>query len=373
MKEITEKLLEIKTIQNYLQKVEENLNPITILGLFSDVSKACITNITNETEKRNILVITYNELQAQNLHRNLKNINSNTTYIPKKDIITYEYDAQSMDILYSRIEGIIKLFNNETRITVISAETAMQRVLAKRVMQNSILKIMVANVYNIDELKEKLVELGYERYDIVEGKGTFSVRGDILDIAISNKKGIRIEFFGDEVDQIRYFDISSQRSTENVNQVKIYPLSEEIDKEPNGSIFEYLSEDSIIVFDEISKIELRTESILKDNKLLIKDLIEKKKNVPYILENMYNMNFIRKEAEKYQIIELESQDIIKNAENTVTLKYEESKEIESNFFEITKVEKEKKAYKPRIRHSKEFREAEKVTFSDLKVRRLCSP
>lgn len=372
MKEITEKLLEIEEVKNYLQKVKENLSPITILGLFSDVSKACITEVTEEEEKKNILVITYNELGAQNLYKNLKSINSNVTYIPKKDIITYEYDAQSMDILYSRIEGITKLLNNETEITVISSETAMQAVLPKKNMQNSILKIMVANEYNIDKLKEKLVELGYERYDIVEGKGTFSVRGDILDIAISNKNGIRIEFFGDEVDQIRYFDISSQRSTENVNQVKIYPLSEEIDKEPKGSIFEYLAENSIIVFDEISKIELRTENILKDNKLLIKDLIEKKKNVPYILENMYNIEFIKKQAEKYQIINLESEDIIKNAENAFTLKYEEVKEIENSFFEITKEDREKKTYKPRTRHSKEFREAEKVTFSDLKVRRLCS-
>lgn len=366
MKEITEKLLEIDAVKNYLEKLKEKLSPITILGL-SDVSKACIADITNEKEKRNILLITYNELGAQNLYKNLKSINPNVTYIPKKDIITYEYDAQSMDILYSRIEGIIKLLNNETEITIISTETAMQRILSKKFMQNSILKIMMANEYNIDELKEKLILLGYERYDIVEGKGTFSIRGDILDIAISNKKGIRIEFFGDEVDQIRYFDISNQRSTENVNQVKIYPLSEEIDKEPKGSIFEYLIENSIIVFDEIRKIELRTENILKDNKLLIKDLIEKKKNVPYVLENMYNMDFIKSKTEKFQIIKLESEDIINNAENAITLKYEDAKEIDEKFFEITKQEKEKKTYKPRTRHSAEFREAEKVTFSDLKI------
>lgn len=371
MKKITENLLEIETIKNYLEKVKQNQSPITILGL-SDVSKACIVAETEKTENRSILLITYNELQAQNLYQHLKNISDNVTYIPKKDIITYEYDAQSMDILYSRIEGLIKLLNDDTKITVISAETAMQRVLSKKTMQNNILKIMVANEYNIGELKEKLVELGYERYDIVEGKGTFSVRGDILDVAVSDKKGIRVEFFGDEVDQIRYFDISSQRGIENVNQIKIYPLSEEIDVKPKGSIFEYLTKNSIIVFDEISKIKLRTENILKDNKLLIKDLIEKKKNVPYILENMYDMDYINSIAEKHQTIKLESNDLMKNAENAITLKYEEVRKIDDNFFDITKEAKEKKTHKPRTRHSKEFREAEKVSFSDLKVRRLCS-
>ena len=369
MKEITEKLLKIEEITDYLGKIKEKSSPITILGL-NDVSKACIVNLTSEQQKRPIIVITYNELQAQNLNRNLKNMNINTIYIPRKDIITYEYDAQSMDILYSRIEGIIKLYNEDAQIAVISTETLMQPILTKKVMQNSILKLMVANEYNIEEIKEKLVKLGYERYDLVEGKGTFSVRGDILDIAISNKKGIRIEFFGDEIDQIRYFDILSQRSTENVNQVKIFPISEEIEKEPKGIILEYLAKDSIIVFDELNKIKLRVESILKDNILAVKDLIEKNKTVPYILENMYNIEEISKFSDKFQKVNLDSQDITSNKETTIILKNEDVKEIQEKFFELTK--QEKKTYKPKNRRTKEFREAEKVTFSDLKIRRLCS-
>ena len=221
MKEIAEKLFSIEAIKEFLEKLKKQDSPITILGL-SDVSKACITTVMQEEAKRNILVITYNELQAQNLHRNLEYIHQNVNYIPKKDIITYDYDVQSMDILYKRLDGLLKLYNNEVEITVVSIETAMQPVLSKKSMKDNTLKIIVAKEYNLEEIKEKLVKLGYERYDIVEGKGTFSVRGDILDIAISNKKGIRIEFFGDEVDQIRYFDISNQRSIENVNQVKYF-------------------------------------------------------------------------------------------------------------------------------------------------------
>ena len=366
MKEIAEKLFSIEAIKEFLEKLKKQDSPITILGL-SDVSKACITTVMQEEAKRNILVITYNELQAQNLHRNLEYIHQNVNYIPKKDIITYDYDVQSMDILYKRLDGLLKLYNNEVEITVVSIETAMQPVLSKKSMKDNTLKIIVAKEYNLEEIKEKLVKLGYERYDIVEGKGTFSVRGDILDIAISNKKGIRIEFFGDEVDQIRYFDISNQRSIENVNQVKIYPLSEEIEETPNGNIFEYMVDDTIIVFDEINKINLRAENILNDNKLLIKDLIEKNKKVPYILGKMYGMEQICKNIEKFQTIYLESQDIMRNVENTITVNYEDIKEIDTKFFEITKTDKEKKTYKPRTRNSVEFRTAEKVTFSDLKI------
>ena len=272
-----------------------------------------------------------------------------------------------MDILYARIEAIKKLYNNETEIVITSIETLMQPILSKKKFSSSILKLMVANEYNIEEIKEKLVNLGYERYDLVEGKGTFSVRGDILDIAISNKQGIRIEFFGDEVDQIRYFDIASQRSTDNINQIKIYPLSEEIDKEPNGEWLDYLSENTIIILDEKNKIELRANNILKDNELAIKDLVERNKNVPYILQNMYDINHIFNKIDEKEVIELESQDIISKKDNVITIEHENVQKIDEKFLEITKQDKEKKTYIPRRRVSKDFREGEKVSFTDLKI------
>ncbi len=365
MKELAKKLLEIETIKKYLDK--KNLSPITILGL-SDISKSCLVDSIYDVTKKEVLLVTYNELQAQKLYKNIKSLNiDNVIYIPKKDIVTYEYDAQNMDILYSRIEGLIKIYNNEAGIIIASIETLMQPILSKKNLANNILKIMVANEYNIEEIKEKLVNLGYERYDLVEGKGTFSVRGDILDIAISNKQGIRIEFFGDEVDQIRYFDISSQRSTENVNQIKIYPLSEEIEKEPKGEWIEFLTDNSIIILDEKNKIELRSNNILNDNKLAIKDLVERKKEVPYILQNMYDINHILKKLEEKQIIELESQDIISKKENVIKIEHENIKQIDEKFLEITKQEKDKKTYIPRRRVSKDFREGEKVSFADLKI------
>lgn len=349
-----------------LEKIEK-INPITILGL-SDVSKACIISDLREKSKRTILIITYNELQAQNLNKSLKKLNKKTAYIPKKDIVTYSYDAQSMDILHARIEGIIKIYNNEAEIVVISTETLMQPILNQKVMQNSILKLMVANEYNLEEIKEKLVTLGYERCDLVEGKGTFSLRGDILDIAISNKEGIRIEFFGEEIDQIRYFDIQSQRSTENINQIKIFPISEEVEKEPKGNILEYFPEDTIIAFDEINKIKLRAENILNDNKLMISDLIDREKNIPYILENMIDLRYLLKFASTFKIIYLDSQDITKEKENVISLSHEEVKKIEDNFQNMFgNKENEKKLYKPRTKRLSEFREAEKITFSDLKI------
>ena len=71
----------------------------------------------------------------------------------------------------------------------------------------------IPNVIMLNDIKQKLVDLGYVRYELIDGRGQFSVRGGIVDISITEKTGIRIEFWGDEIDSIRYFNISSQRST----------------------------------------------------------------------------------------------------------------------------------------------------------------
>ena len=77
-------------------------------------------------------------------------------------------------------------------------------------------------------MKEALIKLGYERAELVEARGQFSLRGDILDIALTDNKGVRIEFWGEEIDSIRYFNLSTQRSIEELRDVTVYPAHEYI-------------------------------------------------------------------------------------------------------------------------------------------------
>ena len=336
MNEITKRLLENEAIKKYLEKLK--ISPITILGL-SDVSKSYIPAIIETQRKKQICLITYNELQAQRIYKDIKCMNEKVVFIPKKDIITYKYDAQNMDLL----EKEKQLIELQAKLQELSKE------------------------YNIEEIKEKLIQMGYERFDLVEGKGTFSIRGDILDVAVDNKKGIRIEFFGDEVDQIRYFEISSQRSTETIKSIEIYPMTEEIINEPNGNILEYLQNNSTVIFDEKNKIELRGNNILENNSLAINDLIERNKEVPYILSNMYDMEKILNLTSKFKIVELESQDIDINGENTLAFEHKDIKILDSLFLELTKQKEQEKQYKPRKRLSNDFKEGEKVGLDDLKI------
>lgn len=98
--------------------------------------------------------------------------------------------------------------------------------ISKEEVYKALLEFKVGKCFNLEELKQSLIHLGYERADIVDGKGQFSVRGGILDIGTTNTQGVRIEFWGDEVDSIRSFSITSQRSNKMIEEARIYPSHE---------------------------------------------------------------------------------------------------------------------------------------------------
>ena len=102
----------------------------------------------------------------------------------------------------------------------------MQKLISKETLYKNCINLKVGKEISIEKLKEKLLLLGYERSELVESRGCFSVRGGIVDIALSETEGIRIEFWGDEIDSIRSFKFSSQRSIDTMDQIKIYPAHE---------------------------------------------------------------------------------------------------------------------------------------------------
>lgn len=91
---------------------------------------------------------------------------------------------------------------------------------------------------DVEQLKRQLVYLGYERCSQVEASGQFSIRGGIIDIfPLTEENPWRIELWGDEIDSIRSFDVESQRSVENLTEIRLYPASEIILDEENTGRF----------------------------------------------------------------------------------------------------------------------------------------
>ena len=101
MRSITEKLLNNELFKKIIEDIKENISPIFLLGL-TDVSKAYITGTLIKFIKCPFCIITYNEIEAKELKKNISLINKNVEYFPKKEITTYEIEAQSKDLLKNR-------------------------------------------------------------------------------------------------------------------------------------------------------------------------------------------------------------------------------------------------------------------------------
>ena len=398
-------------------QIENKKSPISISGL-TDVGMVELLSAINQYNKKPILLITYNEIQAKQILEIIENFEKEKAVLfPKKEIVTYDFVAESKDLPYERIETLNKIKDKKNLIVVTTIEALMQKLPPKEILFKNILEFKVGDIYNLDELKKTLVNLGYSRCEFIEGRGQFSVRGGIVDISINETLGVRIEFWGDEVDSIRNFNITSQRSINTLDKIKIYPahefvldnsieeickkitkkLTEEkqeeileqdieqikagnyiskIDKyfnefyDKQSTLLEYLNDNYLIILDEISKIEARQRNILQDNSNLIKNLIEKEKIVPEALENITSIDLNQLENEK-SVIYFEKQDIVTNRQaEKYTFKYRQinyyKSEIENLFEDIKRWNKEQKSIyvmvstKEKAKKLKEILEKEEI-------------
>ena len=385
-----------KKFVDLIKQIEEKTSPITISGLTSVGMLELLASI-NEYSKRPIAIVTYNEIQAKQIIENLKVFTDKAIFFPKKEIVTYDYVAESKELPYERIETLNQIKDKRTPIVVTTIEAIMQKLPSKETIFKDVLKFKVGDVCSLEEIKHKLIKLGYTRCDLIEGRGQFSIRGGILDISLNDKIGVRIEFWGDEIDSIRNFAIISQRSIKTLEKVEITPAHEyileknieevckkiknlemtekqeeimqedieqilagnyisKIDKyfdcfyENTSSLIDYFSGKYIIALDEERKIEQRTINIEHDIENLENALTEKEKFIPQALSNINNYEDIQNQIEKKHgnLIYLEKQDFSTDkTSEKYKFEYREinyyKSEIEGFFEEIKKALLDKKS------------------------------
>ena len=337
-----------------VNKIENEKSPIAISGL-NDVGMVNLDVAIHEFTKRPICILTYNEIQAKKIYDDIKYFTDNVVIFPKKEVVTYDYVAESKENLYERIESLNKIKSKKTLIVVTTIEAVMQKLPEKNTIYQNELKFKTGNSYKLDDIKRNLVDLGYVRCDLIEGIGQFSVRGDIVDISINEKTGIRLEFWGDEIDSIREFNIETQRSIKNKNEATIYPsneyiledsvdficekirkkykeyknqniIEEDIEQIKEGNyiskidkyfdcfysrqetVLDYLSSKYVIFIDEVGKVEKRSENIKQDRENLQRGLIEKDKQVPEAITNELDFEKVLERLDKKQLVYIEKQD-----------------------------------------------------------------
>ncbi|MGL4741882.1 MAG: transcription-repair coupling factor [Sarcina sp.] len=201
--------------------------PLEVNGL-SDSGRAYFISSIFASDENSIVVVTGSDIEAKDLYEDLSFYTLDAYYLPTKEVVFYNIDAISGDLRWARLKVIKEILENKNKkIIVTSIESFVCLYTPIELYKKYSFKISEEEEVNINDIVQKLVESGYERVTVVEGKGEFAIRGGILDVyPPCNGLPCRIELFGDEVDSIRTFNTDSQRSIERIDSVNIFPAKE---------------------------------------------------------------------------------------------------------------------------------------------------
>ena len=181
------------------------------------------------SENRLKLIVTYNEDRAKEIVNDYRFFDRNVMYYPSKDVLFYSADIHGHTILRQRMEVVKALIEGTATTVVLSIDALLNKMITPDAIKMNIVTFTVGKTLDLEKMKERLISLGYERNDWVDGVGQFSIRGGILDIfPMSSECPFRVELWGEDIDSIRSFDVESQRSIENVESLSVYPAAEMI-------------------------------------------------------------------------------------------------------------------------------------------------
>lgn len=195
------------------------------------------------------LILAEDERRAREIYEDYRFYDRKVYSYPAKDLLFFQADIHGNLLIRQRMK-VIKALLEEKELTVVtSIDGCMDFLESLEKIKEQLIHYESDSTVDIEQLKNQLVALGYERVGQVEMPGQFSVRGGIVDIyCLTEKNPWRIELWGDEIDSIRSFDPESQRSLENLEELTIYPAVEHIGDKDMVSFLDYFPEKRTIIF-----------------------------------------------------------------------------------------------------------------------------
>ncbi|MFP2996915.1 transcription-repair coupling factor [Spongiivirga sp. MCCC 1A20706] len=221
-----------------------------VKGLVGSSFSLVVSNIFKEADAPFLLIFNDKEEAAYHL-------NDIEQLVGEKDVLFYPgsyrrpYQIEETDNanVLLRAEVLNRINSRRKPAVIITYPDALfEKVVTKKELEKNTLKISIGNELSIDFVNEVLFEYKFNRVDFVTEPGEFSVRGGIVDVfSFSNDEPYRIEFFGDEVDSIRTFDVETQLSTDQVKKIAIIPnVANKFLQENRESFLRYVSNNTVV-------------------------------------------------------------------------------------------------------------------------------
>ena len=250
----------------------ENGKIYGVYGLGGSAKSAYAAHVLAKTDKNAVIVVPTTE-QVNGWLTDLQYFSPHLrvyTY-PLVQHTVFTTTTKSLELAAKQMEALTALRGSRQAVVVATAEEAAQFVTAPQKIDDAVLSFKVGEDYERETILSGLVSGGYERSDLVDRRGLFSVRGDIIDIyPLNEKEPIRLEFFGDTLENIRYFNEQTQKSSIKTDSVRILPFALAYDKEDEKTTLLDYGNNGIIIWDEGNRIkeELKksfSESIERKN------------------------------------------------------------------------------------------------------------
>ncbi len=236
MEQLLNILSRLPDVAKLLQAVERN-QAVGVSGAAQINRSHLIASVCHST-KRPAVIVCQDEMAARRTQMELAAfLGTEAPILPSRDLTFHNASAISRGWEHRRLRLLYGLARGECPILLTTWEALALRTMPKERLFSGALRLPIGAQLPLDELCARLVQSGYSRGTLVEGVGQFSVRGGILDVfSPAYQAPIRIEFFGDEVDAMGFFDSVTQRRTENIDEAVLLPVAETLTRlHPEGN------------------------------------------------------------------------------------------------------------------------------------------
>ena len=195
------------------------------------VGISLLTSASLANENNKYLLITSNLYKSQKLYSLLKSLlpKSNIVLFASDELIRAETLAMSKEMSANRIYALDEIINDKADIVIANISSVLRYLPPVELFKSHCFKFKVGQTVNLSSLKRSLIKAGYTQVNKIDQSLQFASRGDILDIySVNYDDPIRIEFFDDEIESIRFFDLATQASKEKIDKIKVLPANDYI-------------------------------------------------------------------------------------------------------------------------------------------------
>lgn len=306
--------------------IASNYNNIYLGNVSSNFGKMIVANYFLKNQQTVIYITSdiYHATKAYDVFLDLLG-KENVSFFPGEEFVSSKMIASSNIFRLARMNTLVQIINKVPQVIITNTEGALKNIMSTKRLEKSIIHLKKGKIIEKSYLINELVIRGYKKQVVTESQGMFSVRGEVVDIfPVNEDEPIRINFFDDEIETIKYFNVETQMSIRKIDESIIYPLYEmfyedvnEIKQAVNSTqdvndkikedIFNlenYENLDQLYIYlpyidnnyqNVLSSIEEKTIFIEEYNDVISKELLEKTEVSDFLKDNHFHMpkNFFK--------------------------------------------------------------------------------